>query len=47
MVPELDKISIPEMHVVLEMRIIGMTWQLNSETALFPDLSATDPAFFE
>jgi hypothetical protein len=30
------------MHVVLEMHIVGMTWQLNPEIALFPDLAATD-----
>jgi hypothetical protein len=35
-------IIISEMRVVLEMRIVGMTWQLNPEIALFSDLAATD-----
>ncbi len=30
------------MHVVPEMHIVGMTWQLNLEIALFLDLAATD-----
>jgi hypothetical protein len=28
------------------MRIIGMTWQLNPEIALFPESAATDPDNF-
>ncbi len=30
------------MHVVPEMRIVEMTWQLHLERALFPDLAATN-----
>jgi hypothetical protein len=35
------KIIILEMRVVPEMRIVRVTWQLNPEIALFPDLAAT------
>jgi hypothetical protein len=37
------KIIIPEMRVVPEMPIVGITWQLNPEIAQFLELAATDP----
>jgi hypothetical protein len=36
------KIIILEMLVVLQMCIVGMTWQLNQEIAQLPELAATD-----
>jgi hypothetical protein len=37
------KIIIPEMRVIPEMCIVGMTWQPNPKIAQFLELAVTDP----